>query len=153
MCVCVCPFSKRVSGGEKIENASNTAMELWLSAKSPGWRLLAALLSQLNSLTNVRNSSHFLSMRRGHVVYNNCALYMLLYKQCRGFYCCSIKGIGPLYKRDITTIFKNRMRLGRLWPVTQYCVFKKRIVSAWISFACLVCLGDWHRTESRTMAW
>ena len=27
---------------------------------------------------------------RGHVVYNNCALYMLLYKQQRhGFYCCS----------------------------------------------------------------
>ena len=23
------------------------------------------------------------------MVYNNCALYMLLYKQCRGFYCCS----------------------------------------------------------------
>ena len=49
--------------------------------------------------------------------------------------------------------FINRMRLGRLRPVTQYCVFKKRIVSAWISFACLVCLGDWHRTESRTMVW
>ena len=31
----------------------------------------------------------FFAMRRGHVVYNNCALYMLLYKQCRGFYCCS----------------------------------------------------------------
>ena len=30
------------------------------------------------------------AMRRGHVVYNNCALYMLLYKQqCHGFYCCS----------------------------------------------------------------
>ena len=23
------------------------------------------------------------------MVYNNCALDMLLYKQCRGFYCCS----------------------------------------------------------------
>ena len=23
------------------------------------------------------------------MVYNNCALYMLLCKQCRGFYCCS----------------------------------------------------------------
>ena len=45
VCVCVCPFSKRVSGGSKIgENASNAAMELWLSAKSLGWRLLAALL-------------------------------------------------------------------------------------------------------------
>ena len=43
-----------------------------------------------------------------------------------------VKDIGPLYKREITTIFINRMRLGRLRPVTQYCVFKKR--RAWISF-------------------
>ena len=32
----------------------------------------------------------FFAMMQGHVVYNNCGLYMLLYKQqCRGFYCCS----------------------------------------------------------------
>ena len=30
----------------------------------------------------------FFAMRRGHMVYNNCALDM--YKQCRGFYCCII---------------------------------------------------------------
>ena len=88
VCVCVCPFSKRVSGGSKIgENASNAAIELWLSAKSPGWRLLAALLSQFSHNHPV-NSGHFFAMRRGHVVYN-CALYLLLYQQCRGFYCCS----------------------------------------------------------------
>ena len=47
VCMCVCPFSKRVSGGLKIgENASNAAMELWLSAETQGWRLLVALLSQ-----------------------------------------------------------------------------------------------------------
>ena len=30
------------------------------------------------------------------MVYNNCALYMLLYayKQCRGFYCCSIRVVN-----------------------------------------------------------
>ena len=28
------------------------------------------------------------------MVYNNCALYMLLYKQCRGFYCCSKRVIN-----------------------------------------------------------
>ena len=32
----------------------------------------------------------FFAMRQGHVVYNICALYMLLYKQrCLGFCCCS----------------------------------------------------------------
>ena len=28
----------------------------------------------------------FFEMRLGHMVYNNCALYMLMYKLCRGFY-------------------------------------------------------------------
>ena len=50
-------------------------------------RLLAALLSQF-SHNHLERS--FFAMRRGHVVYNNCALYMLLYKQqWRGFYYCS----------------------------------------------------------------
>ena len=32
----------------------------------------------------------FFAMRLGHVVYNNCAIYMLLNKQqCRGFYYCT----------------------------------------------------------------
>ena len=34
------------------------------------------------------------AMRRGHVAYNNCALYMLLYKQCRGFCYCSKKVVN-----------------------------------------------------------
>ena len=38
VCVCVC-----VS-----QCASNVAVELWLSALSPGWQLLAALLSQFS---------------------------------------------------------------------------------------------------------
>ena len=42
-----------------------------------------AVLSQSSGIAAI-----FFAMRRGHVVYNNCALYML-YKQCRGFYCCS----------------------------------------------------------------
>ena len=37
------------SGGSKtVENVSNAEMELWLSALNPGWRLLAALLSQFS---------------------------------------------------------------------------------------------------------
>ena len=43
-----------------------------------------AVLSQSSGVAAI-----FFAMRRGHVVYNNCALYLLLYKQCRGFYCCS----------------------------------------------------------------
>ena len=31
-----------------VENVFNAAMELWLSALSPGWQLLAALLSQFS---------------------------------------------------------------------------------------------------------
>ena len=68
--MCVCLFSKCVGGGSKIgENASNAAMELWLSAKSPGWRLLAALLSQFSHNHPVK-SGHFLChvMWRGHVL-------------------------------------------------------------------------------------
>ena len=40
----------------------------------------------------------FFAMRRGHVVYNNCALYMLLlYKQqCRGFYYSSKRVVSAM---------------------------------------------------------
>ena len=58
--VFVCRFQDGPSGGTNIvENASNAAMELWLSARSPGWRLLAALLSHL-SLNHPVKSGHFL---------------------------------------------------------------------------------------------
>ena len=54
VCVCVCAFLDRPDGGSKtIENMSNAAVELRLSAQSPGWRLLAALLCR-SSLTIIR---------------------------------------------------------------------------------------------------
>ena len=41
----VCERLDRPSGSSKtVENVSNAAVGLWLSALSPGWRLLAALL-------------------------------------------------------------------------------------------------------------
>ena len=47
--MCVCVRLDRPSGGSNtVENVSNAAMELWLSALSPDWRLLAALLSQFS---------------------------------------------------------------------------------------------------------
>ena len=54
MCVCVCVFLERPSGNSKtVKNTSNAAaMELWLSALSPGWRLLAALLLHFSQSLN-----------------------------------------------------------------------------------------------------
>ena len=47
--VCVCVRLDRPSGSSKtVENASNAAVELWLSALCPNWQLLAALLSQFS---------------------------------------------------------------------------------------------------------
>ena len=55
-----------------------------------------AVLSQSSGIAAI------FAMRRGHVVYNTCALYMLLYKQqCRGFYCCS-KRVSS--KREVCVI-------------------------------------------------
>ena len=60
MSVCVCVRLDRPSGGSKtVENASNAAVELWLSALSPGYWLLAALLSQFSHNHPVK-SGHFL---------------------------------------------------------------------------------------------
>ena len=54
MCVCVCVRLDRPSGSSKtVENASNAAVELWLSALSPGRRLLAALLSQFSQSSGI----------------------------------------------------------------------------------------------------
>ena len=85
----VCPFSKRVSGSSyRVENASNVA----LVPRSPEMEpVLAAVGSATVAVLSQSSGIEwpFFTMRWGHVVYNNCALYMLLYKQCRGFYCCS----------------------------------------------------------------
>ena len=49
VCVCVCVRLDRPSGSSKtVENAFIAAVELWLSALSPGWQLLVALLSQFS---------------------------------------------------------------------------------------------------------
>ena len=51
-------------------------------------------------------------------MYNNCALYMLLYKQCRGFYCCSTVNVritAPLeFKRHFDTELVFSLYLKRL---------------------------------------
>ena len=71
-----------------IENASNVALVPSLPEMKPA---LAAVCSAtvvvLSQSSGIERP--FFAMRRGHVVYNNCALYILLYKQCRGFFYCS----------------------------------------------------------------
>ena len=89
--MCVCPFLDRYNGGSNtVENPSNAAKELRLSTRTPVWQSVSATVAVLSQSSGRSIERPFFAMRRGHVVYNNCALYMLLYKQqCRGFYCCS----------------------------------------------------------------
>ena len=71
VCQCVCVRLDRPSGSAKtVENASNAAVELWLPALSPGWRLLAALLSQFSHNHPVK-SGHFIYHEAGSRAYNN----------------------------------------------------------------------------------
>ena len=89
VCLFVCPFLKRVSGRSyTVENASNAALIPSPPEMKPGLAAVGsatvAVLSQSSSIERP-----FFAMRRGHVVYNNCALYMLYKQQRRGFYCCS----------------------------------------------------------------
>ena len=77
----VCPFLKRVSGSSyTVENAYNAAIVRSLPEMKPTLAAVgsatAAVLSQSSSIERP-----FFVKRRGHVVHNNCALYLPLYKQ------------------------------------------------------------------------
>ena len=89
VCLFVCLISKRVSGiSYTVENASSAALVPRSPEMKPGLVAVgSATVAVLSQSSGIERS--FFAMRRGHVVYNNCALYMLMYKQCRGFYCCS----------------------------------------------------------------
>ena len=98
----MCVFLDRPSSGSKtVENASNAAVELWLSALSPGWqlfRVLAALQSQSSGIE--RPLIIFFAMSRGHM---RPLLYM--YKQqWRGFYSC-IYTVRVLYVIHARSVF------------------------------------------------
>ena len=93
MCVSVCPFLKRDSGSYyTVENASNAALVPTYPEMKPALAAVgSATVAVLSQSSGIERP--YFAMRRGHVVYNNCALYMLFYKQqCRGFCCCS-KGV------------------------------------------------------------
>ena len=85
VCLFVCPFLKRVSGSSyTVENASNAALIPNPPEMKP---VLAAVGSATVASATVAVLSQssgterpFFAMRRGHVVYHNCALYMLYNK-------------------------------------------------------------------------
>ena len=88
MCLSVClsvRFQNALAAANTQSRTSNAAMELWLSTRSSGQTTVgSAALPVLSQSSGIERP--FFAMRRGHVVYNNCALYMLLYKQqCLGF--------------------------------------------------------------------
>ena len=77
----VCLFSKRVSGSSNtVENASSAALVL----SSPEMKPVQVAVGSA-TVAVLSQSSHIerpiFSTRRGNVVYNNCTLYMLFYKQ------------------------------------------------------------------------
>ena len=95
ICLFVCLFLKHISGSSyTVDNAPNAAQVPCSPEMKPALVAVGsatvAVLSQSSSIERP-----FFAMRRGHVVYNNCPLYMLLYKQqCRGFYyvyCVSVQ--------------------------------------------------------------
>ena len=85
VCLSVWLFSKRVSGSSyTVENASNAALVL----RSPEMKPVLAAVGSATVVVLSQSSGierPFYAMRRGHVDYNNCTLYILLYKQWHGF--------------------------------------------------------------------
>ena len=75
-----------LAAAHTVENASSAAPEMKPVLAAVG-SATVAVLSQSSDVAAI-------FYHEAGVVYNNCALYMLLYKQCRGFYCCSIRVVN-----------------------------------------------------------
>ena len=90
VCLSVC-FQNTLAAAKTVENASNSA----LVPTSPEMKPVLAAVGSASVAVLSQSSGiewPFFAMRRGHVVYNNyCALYMLLYKQSRGFYIAVVR--------------------------------------------------------------
>ena len=97
----VCPSQNAFNSGSPytVENASNAALIPTSPEMKPGLAAVGsatvAVLSQSSGIAAIFAMRRVTWYRSGiiaaftYLLYNNCALYMLLYKQCRGFYCCS----------------------------------------------------------------
>ena len=76
VCLFVCLILKRVSGSSyTVENASNAALIPNLPEMKP--ELAAVGSATVAVLSQSSGIAAIFAMRRGHVVYNNCALYLL----------------------------------------------------------------------------
>ena len=82
----VCTFLKHVSGSSyTVKNAFDVALvQSPPEMKPPLAAVGSATVAVLSQSSGIERP--FFAMRRGHVVYNNCALYMLYNQQCCGFY-------------------------------------------------------------------
>ena len=89
VCLFVCLISKRISGSSyTVENASSVALVPRSPEMKPALAAVgSATVAALSQSSGIERQ--FFVMRQGHVVCNNCALYMLMYKQCLAFYYCS----------------------------------------------------------------
>ena len=76
VCLSVCLFSKHVSGSSyTVENVSNAALEPRSPEMKPALAAVgSATVAVLSQSSGIERP--FFAMRRGHVVYNNWALYI-----------------------------------------------------------------------------
>ena len=89
MFVCLCVAFKIVLAAAQKQSRT-CLMRQWsvVVGTKPGLAAVgSATVAVLSQSSGIERP--FFAMRRSHVVYNNCALYMLYKQQCRGFYCCS----------------------------------------------------------------
>ena len=85
VCLSVCPFNALAAANiYTVKNTSDAALVPSYPETNPALAAIgSATVAYLSQSSGVERP--FFAMRRGHVVYNNCVLYMLWYKQCRGF--------------------------------------------------------------------
>ena len=89
VCLFICVFLNHISGSSyTVENSCNAALVPSSPEMKPALAAVgSATVAVLSQSSGIQRP--FFAMRGGHVVYNNCALYMMLYKQFRSFYYCS----------------------------------------------------------------
>ena len=73
------------------------------------------------------------------MAYNNCALYMLLYKQCHGFYCCSKRAVNARSVfQEHHLVFQVQQETVRFLLVRN-CFLKRTLYCSRRSSSCYNC--------------
>ena len=82
--VCLSVCFQNALAANTTENVSNTELVPSSAEMKPALAAVgSATVTVLSQSSGIKRP--FFVMWRGHVVHNNCALYMLYKKQCRGF--------------------------------------------------------------------